>query len=97
MAQSPNEQTTGFAFGPKHCSGVCKKQKAEELVVKKLSFKPPEEQSPPLQYWDKAATYKNLYSAVEPTQARQQSTAQIQLEVILLVSRGVVYLLTVNK
>lgn len=47
-----------FTFGAKHCSGICKKQKAEELVVKKLLFKLPEEQSSPLQHGDKAATFK---------------------------------------
>lgn len=36
------------SFCPKHCSGICKKQKAEELVVKKLLFKMPEKQSSPL-------------------------------------------------
>lgn len=54
MAQSDIKK--GYFFFPKHCSDVCKKQKAQELVVKTLLFKMPEKQSSSFQYGDKTFT-----------------------------------------
>lgn len=38
-----------LSFCPRHCSGICKRQKTEELEVNKLLFEMPVKQSSSLQ------------------------------------------------